>query len=58
VDDYKAVKLPILDLYGDTDLQGAGECGQAQQSLAAKDSRQVMIARTGPLLHRVTKPRW
>ena len=47
VDDYQAVKLPILDLYGDNDLpQVLANAGKRQQSLAAKDSRQVMIART------------
>ena len=46
VDDYKAVKLPILDLYGDNDLpQVLANAGKRKQSLAAKDSRQVMIAR-------------
>jgi pimeloyl-ACP methyl ester carboxylesterase len=46
VDDYKAVKLPILDLYGDNDLpQVLANAGKRKQSLAAKGSRQVMIAR-------------
>ncbi len=46
VDDYKAVKLPILDLYGDNDLpQVLANAGKRKRSLAAKDSRQVMIAR-------------
>jgi alpha/beta superfamily hydrolase len=46
VDDYKAVKQPILDLYGDNDLpQVLANAGKRKQSLAAKGSRQVMIAR-------------
>ena len=46
VDDYKAVKLPILDLYGDNDLpQVLANAGKRKQSLAAKESKQVMIAR-------------
>ena len=46
VDDYKAVKRPVLDLYGDNDLpQVLANAGKRKQSLAAKDSRQVMIAR-------------
>ena len=46
VDDYKAVKLPILDLYGDNDLpQVLANAGKRKQSLAAKGSRQVIIAR-------------
>jgi alpha/beta superfamily hydrolase len=46
VDDYQAVKLPILDLYGDNDLpQVLANAGKRKQSLAAKGSRQVTIAR-------------
>lgn len=46
VDDYKAVKLPVLDLYGDNDLPPVlANAGKRKQSLAVKDSRQVMIAR-------------
>lgn len=46
VDDYKTVKRPILDLYGDNDLpQVLADAGKRKQSLAAKGSRQVMIAR-------------
>jgi len=46
VDDYKTVKRPILDLYGDNDLpQVLADVGKRKQSLAAKGSRQVMIAR-------------
>lgn len=46
VDDYKTVKRPILDLYGDNDLpQVLANAGKRKQSLAAKGSRQVMIAR-------------
>ncbi|MDZ7583227.1 MAG: DUF3530 family protein [Thiobacillus sp.] len=46
VDDYKAVKLPILDLYGANDLpQVLANAGKRKQSLPAKGSRQVMMAR-------------
>jgi pimeloyl-ACP methyl ester carboxylesterase len=46
VGDYKALKLPVLDLYGDNDLPPVlANAGKRKQSLAAKDSRQVMIAR-------------
>lgn len=46
LDDYKAVKLPILDLYGDNDLPPVlANAGKRKQSLAARDSRQVRIAR-------------
>jgi len=46
VDDYQAVKLPILDLYGDNDLPPVlANAVKRKQSLAAKDSRQVMVAR-------------
>ncbi len=46
VGDYKALKLPILDLYGDNDLPPVlANAGKRKQSLAARDSKQVMIAR-------------
>ncbi|HWR76941.1 MAG TPA: DUF3530 family protein [Thiobacillus sp.] len=46
LDNYKAVKLPILDLYGDNDLPPVlANAGKRKQSLAATDSRQVRIAR-------------
>jgi len=44
VGDYQAVKLPILDLYGDNDPMLAN-AGKRKQSLVVKGSRQVMIAR-------------
>jgi pimeloyl-ACP methyl ester carboxylesterase len=47
VGDYKALKLPILDLYGDNDLPPVlANAGKRKQSLANKDSRQVMVKRT------------
>lgn len=46
VDDYRALKLPVLDLYGDNDLPPVlANAERRKQSLAAKDSRQVMLAR-------------
>jgi alpha/beta superfamily hydrolase len=46
LDDYRAVKLPILDLYGDNDLPPVlANAGKRKQSLAARDSRQVMVER-------------
>ena len=46
LDDYKAVKLPILDLYGDNDLPPVlANAGKRKQSLVARDSRQVMLGR-------------
>jgi len=46
LDDYKPVKLPILDLYGDNDLPPVlANAGTRKQSLVAKESRQVKIAR-------------
>jgi len=45
-DDYTAVKLPILDMYGDNDLPPVlAKAGKRKRSLAAKESKQVMIAR-------------
>jgi alpha/beta superfamily hydrolase len=45
--DYKNLKLPILDLYGENDLPPVlAKVAARKQSLAAKDSRQVMIAHT------------
>ena len=42
--DYAAVKLPVLDLYGDNDLPPVlASAAQRKQSLADKDSRQVKI---------------
>lgn len=47
VGDYKALKLPILDLYGDNDLPPVlANAAKRKQSLAAAGSRQVMISRT------------
>ncbi|MBS1148005.1 MAG: hypothetical protein H6R08_2181 [Proteobacteria bacterium] len=47
VGDYKALKLPILDLYGDNDLPPVlANAGKRKQSLAAADSKQMMIGRT------------
>lgn len=46
VGDYSALKLPVLDLYGDNDLPPVlANAGKRKQSLAARDSKQVMIAR-------------
>ncbi len=46
-DDYSALKLPILDLYGDNDLPPVlANAGKRKQSLAAAASKQQMIART------------
>ena len=46
VGDYTSLKLPVLDLYGDNDLPPVlANAGKRKQSLAAKDSKQVMIAR-------------
>src|SRR5512135_2281066 len=46
-DDYAGLKQPILDLYGDNDLPPVlAKAGQRRQTLAARDSRQVMIARS------------
>ena len=46
VGDYKALKLPILDLYGDNDLPPVlANAGKRKQSLTVKNSKQVMIAR-------------
>jgi hypothetical protein len=45
--DYGALKLPVLDLYGDNDLPPVlANAGKRKQSLASKDSRQVVVART------------
>jgi hypothetical protein len=45
-DDYQGVKRPILDLYGANDLPPVlANAGKRKQSLADKDSRQVVIAR-------------
>ncbi len=44
---YAALKLPILDLYGDNDLPAVlGNAGARKGSLANPVSKQVMIART------------
>jgi pimeloyl-ACP methyl ester carboxylesterase len=46
VGDYKTLKLPVLDLYGDNDLPPVlANAAQRKRSLTAGDSRQVMIAR-------------
>ncbi|MFO7542165.1 MAG: DUF3530 family protein [Thiobacillus sp.] len=45
-DDYAALKLPILDLYGDNDLPGVlAKADQRKKSLTAKESKQVVVAR-------------
>ncbi len=45
VDDYAALKLPILDLYGDNDLPAVlANAGKRKQSLAAAASKQTRIA--------------
>jgi pimeloyl-ACP methyl ester carboxylesterase len=45
-DDYRAVKLPVLDLYGDNDLPAVlANAGKRKQSLAGKGSKQVVIRR-------------
>lgn len=45
-DDYAAVKLPVLDLYGDNDLPPVlANAGKRKQSLAAAGSKQVMVMR-------------
>jgi pimeloyl-ACP methyl ester carboxylesterase len=44
--DYSALKLPVLDLYGDNDLPPVlANAGKRQQSLGTRDSRQVRIER-------------
>jgi alpha/beta superfamily hydrolase len=44
---YAKLKLPILDLYGDNDLPPVlTNAAKRKQSLASKDSRQVVVART------------
>lgn len=44
-DDYTALKLPILDLYGDNDLPPVlANAAKRKQTLAAGTSKQVMIA--------------
>ncbi|MHB1083954.1 MAG: alpha/beta hydrolase [Thiobacillus sp.] len=44
---YANLKLPVLDLYGDNDLPAVlANAGKRKQSLVAKDSEQVVIART------------
>lgn len=46
VGDYKALKLPILDLYGDNDLPPVlANAGKRKQSFVAAGSRQVKIGR-------------
>jgi alpha/beta superfamily hydrolase len=46
LDDYRAVKLPILDLYGDNDLPPVlANAGKRKQSLADRNSRQEMVER-------------
>jgi alpha/beta superfamily hydrolase len=46
VGDYTALKLPILDLYGDNDLPPVlANAARRKQSFAAADSRQVKIGR-------------
>jgi pimeloyl-ACP methyl ester carboxylesterase len=44
--DYKALELPVLDLYGDNDLPPVlANAAKRKQSLPARDSKQVMIPR-------------
>ena len=44
--DYRILKLPVLDLYGENDLPPVlANAGKREQSLTAKDSKQVMIFR-------------
>ncbi len=46
VGNYKALKLPVLDLYGDNDLPPVlANAGTRKQSLTAAGSRQVVVAR-------------
>jgi len=58
VGDYKALKLPILDLYGDNDLPPVlANAAKRKQSFAAAGSRQVIsVAPTTSSPD--TKPRW
>jgi pimeloyl-ACP methyl ester carboxylesterase len=43
-DDYKAVKLPVLDLYGDNDLPAVlKNAGKRKQTLTGKGSKQVVV---------------
>ena len=45
-DTYAGLKLPVLDLYGENDLPPVLEkAGKRKQSLAARDSKQLVIAR-------------
>lgn len=45
-DDYSALQLPVLDLYGDNDLPGVlANAVQRKHSLVAAASKQVVIAR-------------
>ncbi|MHB1214287.1 MAG: alpha/beta hydrolase [Thiobacillus sp.] len=45
LDDYTAVKLPILDLFGENDLpQVLANAGKRHASLVARESRQVTVA--------------
>ncbi len=44
--DYTTLKLPVLDLYGDSDLPPVlANAGKRRQSLTATGSRQVVVAR-------------
>src|SRR5512139_3656356 len=46
VDDYRAIRLPVLDLYGDNDLpQVLANAQTRKRSLKASGSRQVLIPR-------------
>lgn len=46
VGDYAALKMPVLDLYGDNDLPPVlANAGKRKQSFGAAGSRQVMIGR-------------
>lgn len=45
VDDYKGVKLPVLDLYGENDLPGVLTNTKKRKASLGKNSKQVMIGR-------------
>jgi pimeloyl-ACP methyl ester carboxylesterase len=45
VDDYKGVKMPILDLYGENDLPGVLKNTEKRKKSLGKDSKQVKIDR-------------
>ncbi len=46
-DDYKALRMPVLDLYGENDLPPVlATAAQRKQSLASKASRQIVVPRS------------